>query len=445
MVVPLSDHTALAARQGYRQWIKVFGPPRKLLCDLGREFQKQFEDYAEADGTELPPSSLETPEQRGFVERQGQLFKEMAYKVMEQISCKDWDTWKEVIDITCHTKNRLLSRGGFSPAQRVFGYQQRIPGGLMSEGSDDLAVQSRCAAGDLGIQQAMDIRESASKAFHEIDCRQAVRAAATHGPRPHYDYQPGQAVFFWRRGTDLARRSANAFWHGPARVIAVQLPTTVWLSYNHYLIKAAPEKLRPASEEEHLSLSGWLEGNGHAKKQFETDQVKGMIDLKKEQDTPPEDSENNNDYWTKLGNYWIRVHESPRSTYFHPADPSGQPLPFNVEDLDDWRRHEMILPDRSVQTEETTWQDSSDLARSPPVESWTGKTWFRLQEVPQAQGVKRPDMLPPPLRRVRQKAAMDSDGNEIKEEKTNKPTGPTQPRPATPPSHQAFSCSGQWP
>ena len=40
----------------------------------------------------------------------------------------------------------------------------------------------------------MDIRESASKAFHEIDCRQAVLAAATHGPRPHYDYQPGQAV-----------------------------------------------------------------------------------------------------------------------------------------------------------------------------------------------------------------------------------------------------------
>ena len=36
------------------------------------------------------------------MERQGQLFKEMAYKVMEQISCKDWDTWKEVIDITRH-------------------------------------------------------------------------------------------------------------------------------------------------------------------------------------------------------------------------------------------------------------------------------------------------------------------------------------------------------
>ena len=46
-------------------------PTSQLLCDLlGREFQKQFEDYAEADGTELLPSALETPEQRGFIERQ---------------------------------------------------------------------------------------------------------------------------------------------------------------------------------------------------------------------------------------------------------------------------------------------------------------------------------------------------------------------------------------
>ena len=45
---------------------------------------------------------------------------------------------------TCHTKNRLLSRGGFSPAQRVFGYQQRILGGLVSEGSADLPKSLCC-------------------------------------------------------------------------------------------------------------------------------------------------------------------------------------------------------------------------------------------------------------------------------------------------------------
>ena len=135
---------------------------------------------------------------------------DMAYKAMEDIVCDNWETWKEVIDVTCQTKNRLLSRGGYSPAQRVFGYQQRIAGGLMSDGGLDLAVQSRAAAGDIAIQTAMAIRQAASKAFHEIDCQQAIRAAATHGPRPHYDYQPGQAVYFWRR-TIPSRRAANTF------------------------------------------------------------------------------------------------------------------------------------------------------------------------------------------------------------------------------------------
>ena len=59
MVIPLNGHTAHETRAGYRLWLKVFGPPRKLLCDLGREFQKEFENLAEADGTELLPSSLE--------------------------------------------------------------------------------------------------------------------------------------------------------------------------------------------------------------------------------------------------------------------------------------------------------------------------------------------------------------------------------------------------
>ncbi len=256
LIVPLRDHTALEARLGYRLWLKIFGPPRKLLCDLGKEFQKQFENAAEADGTELIPSSLETPEQRGFVERNGQLFKEMFYKTIDQTCCNNWEDWWQTIDLVCSMKNRLLSRGGYSPAQRVFGYQQRIPGGLMSGGEGDFAVQSLQQSGDPQVSRSMEIRKLAAQAFHEVDCQQAIRAAATHGPRPHYAYETGQAVYFWRRGTDAARRSASAFWHGPARVVATQLPTTVWLSYNHHLVKAAPEKLRPASEEEFFTLSG---------------------------------------------------------------------------------------------------------------------------------------------------------------------------------------------
>ena len=118
LTVPLTDHTAQGTRAGYRMWLKIFGPPRKLLCDLGKEFRKEFEHLAESDGSELLPSSLEPPEQRGLVERQGQLFKNMFAKTLEEINCENWDQWHQTIDIVCCTKNRLLSRDGFSPAQK---------------------------------------------------------------------------------------------------------------------------------------------------------------------------------------------------------------------------------------------------------------------------------------------------------------------------------------
>jgi hypothetical protein len=280
------------------------------------------------------------PEQRGFVERQEQLYKDMFYKTMEQLTCRDWPTWYQIIDLVCFTKNRLLSRGGFSPAQRVFGYQQRIPGGLMSDGGTDLAVQSLAAIGDVNVAKAMNIRKAASIAFHEVDCQQALRAAATHGPRPHYSYETGQAVYFWRRATDAARKPATYFWHGPARVVATQLPSTIWLSYNHHLVKAAPEKIRPASEEEFFSLSGWLDGISNAKKQFETEQIKGVIDLSKEDDGIPPPVEEQ-DYWRQDGDFWIRVHLQERRELYQPDDDDPN-LPFFTQQLKPWRKSKMI-------------------------------------------------------------------------------------------------------
>eukprot|EP00435_Cladocopium_sp_Y103_P060389 s1179_g22.t1 len=299
---------------------RAAAPPREIGLNeiVGVDsFQvREFENLAEADGTELLPSALETPEQRGFVERQGQLFKDMFYKTMKQIQCSDWPSWYQTLDLVCFTKNRLLSRG-----------------------ESDVAVQSLASIGDTTVAKAMEIRKAAACAFHEIDCQQAVGAAATHGPRPFYAYETGQAVYFWRRGTDAARKPAIYFWHGPARAVATQLPHTVWLSYNHHLVKAAPEKLRPASEEEFFSLSGWLEGISVAKKQFEADKIKGLIDLTKETEgpAPVEDQ----DYWRQSGDFWIRVHVEPRKELFEPKN-SDPDLPFLTEQIKPWRKTKMI-------------------------------------------------------------------------------------------------------
>ena len=433
LIVPLRDHTALEARLGYRLWLKIFGPPRKLLCDLGKEFQKQFENAVEADGTELIPSYLETPEQRGFVERNGQLFKEMFYKTIDQTCCNTWEDWWQTIDLVCSMKNRLLSRGGYSPAQRVFGYQQRIPGGLMSEGEGDFAVQSLQQSGDPQVSKSMEIRKLAAQAFHEVDCQQAIRAAATHGPRPHYAYETGQAVYFWRRGTDPARRSASAFWHGPARVVATQLPTTVWLSYNHHLVKAAPEKLRPASEEEFFTLSGWLEGISHAKRQFETEDIKGMIDLSTENDEIP--SEYGEDYWRRNEPFWIRVHVQPRERLFHPEAEQLHPA-LDSERLKPWRKNVMKLQDGTTQTFEDNWNFPADVPSHR--QSWTGETWFEILPEEENPAPKREAKTIEPTVRLSKKTRFTTTSSPgvgvAEEEPTPTPDGeqPLQPPPGLP-------------
>ena len=205
LVIPMAAETAREARKAYRQWVRFFGPPRKLLLDLGTEFKSDFRRMAEADGSEVLPSSLEAPTQRGLTERAGGLFKDILYKTMRTYDCQTEEHWKELVDITCMTRNRLLMRAGYSPIQRV--------------------------------------------------------------------------------GT--TKKTRESYWHGPGRVLMTALPSTVWIAYQGTLIKAAPERIRPVTEEESLSMSGWLNGISAARKDFERVPIKNFVDLTKDNDLPP--------------------------------------------------------------------------------------------------------------------------------------------------------------
>ena len=160
-------------------------------------------------------------------------------------------------------------RSGYSPIQRVIGYSPRLPGGLLSDGEQDLSTASLAGIGDVGVTKQMEMRKAAATAFHETDCEQAIKNATLAGPRPHRNFEAGQVVYIWRRGADASKKPTANYWHGPARVILINLPNSVWLSYQGYAVKAAPERVRHAGDEEQLSISGWLDGITEARKWFE--------------------------------------------------------------------------------------------------------------------------------------------------------------------------------
>ncbi len=94
--------------------------------------------------------------------------------------------------------------------------------------------------------KAMEMRKAATQALHACDCEQAIRNAATAWPRPNHHYEMGQVVYFWRHSEGTAKKPANAYWHWPEQVVMTNLPTTVWLAYQGFAVKAAPERIRPA-------------------------------------------------------------------------------------------------------------------------------------------------------------------------------------------------------
>ena len=282
MMIPLKGRSPEAVWTAYRQWVKFFGPPKQIWADQGGEFKGSSRTRTIQEGTRMDPSSLESPFQRGLAERHGKTFKVILEKAMTDYNCSSLAEWHEMVDMAVMMKNRLASRGGFSPVQRVIGYLPRLPGGLLSGGQNDAEAGKPNRLGDGGLARAMAMRRAAAKAFFEVDCDQALRNVLAGGPRPQHDYVVGQMVYFYRLGHSKKGDRPHERWHGPARVIMTDLPTTMWLSYQENLVKASPERIRPGSEEEQLTISGWLDGLAQAKEEFEKAPKRGYLDLTNE-------------------------------------------------------------------------------------------------------------------------------------------------------------------
>lgn len=75
------------------------------------------------------------------------------------------------------------------------------------------------------------------------------------------------------------------FWHGPAKVILTNLPTTVWVAHRGRIIKASPEHLRPVAEEEKFILTDWIQDILETKQRLKDNEYKGYIVL----DEKPQD------------------------------------------------------------------------------------------------------------------------------------------------------------
>ena len=407
MVIPLRSHTAPDARRAYLEWVRFMGVPQRLFTDLGKEFCSAFQDGAELDETLVEPSALEMPTQRAITERAGKTFKEILEKAMDNYATQSESEWRDLVDIVNMTVNRLTNKSGYSPCQRLLGYTPKMPGGLQFLTEEEKKERQWANRGDLQMQRAQTMRLAAAKAFHEIECQQAMKNAIHHGRRSIKDFEVGQTVYFWRRAPgDKASKESTRYWRGPAKVVLTSPPGAVWINFRRHIVKAAPEQLRHASMEEHQSLSSWMEGLSHLRQIIEEEPKAGYIDLTKEykeedfedeeEDIPLESRDSRKEkpkykiegkterkdvvmreeedewLWNEAKQTLTRFHLQYRQHLFKPTDVSDCPVDYNK--LGPQRRTTMYFEDGSSKEIVDDWHEEAQ----PVHKRWKGRTEFQM-------------------------------------------------------------------
>ena len=61
--------------------------------------------------------------------------------------------------------------------------------------------------------------------------------------------------------------------------VMLDQPSTVWVAYQGKQVKASPERVRRAGEEEQLTLTGWIDDLVHARGLFEKTPKRGFLDI----------------------------------------------------------------------------------------------------------------------------------------------------------------------
>ena len=339
LVIPMESKKPAQVREAYRHWLRIFGPPKKLAIDLGKEFKGEFAYKAEQDGSYVDPAAVETPQQRSITERHGKTFKYILLKAMDTYNCETMQEWEDLVDVTSMTKNRMMSVSGFSPFQRVIGFNPVVPGNLLSGNDGRPAEPPNPKVGDLAIERSMKMRMAASQAFLEADASNSLRRAITSGPRPLVDYEIGEMVYFFRMGANKRLKFDASYWQGPARVVMTDPPNTIRLSYQGHLVKASPERIRRASTEENMAMSQWLEDIVKLRKDLTTEPTQGYIDLSGEPlPQPLEDGLSDDDYEPSILGIEERSREYPPPTKRYrikgPQENLREPDPLQPEELE---------------------------------------------------------------------------------------------------------------
>ena len=228
-------------------WIQHYGPPVLLIMDRGKEFYNdKLQNTIGGLGVGLHYIDAQSPWQNSRTERAGGILKDKILATAQAVAATTEEIPMVLSEVvTC--RNRYMDRFGFSPMQRVFGKNLRLPASLMS--TDALNSELTDAAAGDPIQRSWQIRELASQEWLRRQDQGAVRRSIRAQSRTtdQVKIPIGSWVYVFRDSPSYKG------WVGPGVTIAEDASgKSTWISMRGRLWKASQEQLRLATPEEEL-------------------------------------------------------------------------------------------------------------------------------------------------------------------------------------------------
>ena len=287
IVEPINEKTAKEAKDAFlRAWCTPFGVPSVVIADQGSEFTgKDFMHVVSDLGIMIHLIDSRSPWQNAKTEKAGGLFKSKLQFLLDECSAVSMDEFLQCVRETCIGRNRYYHRSGFSPYQRAFGYNPRLPASIASD--DQLNPELLIDNAHAEVQRSWQIRDIAAQSWLRHQDAEVVKRAV-RGQVRTTDVKPlnvGDWVFVWR---ETAKHHG---WTGPGVVLAISPnDRSLWISLRGQLLKTSREQTRPATTEEHLGAELIKELSSEILQDIQAGRVKHFHDITAD-GTPEQDHE----------------------------------------------------------------------------------------------------------------------------------------------------------
>ena len=179
------------------RWAPVFGMPRTLVCDQGREYISiELEEFASQNNMQLYRVAVQAPWQNGLCEKVGGLLKAILAACTSAQSLMGFEEMNLGLGEAVQSYNMDVGDTGFSPMQAATGRQPLLPGDALALGQ--LGVLD--AMKDPSFARLQALRETAKMAMTRLHFSRALRRAdAARSRNPTVADAPcvGDLVYFW--------------------------------------------------------------------------------------------------------------------------------------------------------------------------------------------------------------------------------------------------------